>query len=388
MATPDRRTDNRRPSHSGGAVFTPTVRIAKISGIEIGINWTWLGIFALIVWSLAANAFPAAAPNRPWGVYLAMGLAAAVAFFASLLLHELGHALQARREGVQIDGITLWLFGGVARFAGQFPSAGAEFRIAIAGPVVTAVLAVLFAAAAAGWPQPGAVASVFAWLAYINAALLFFNLIPAFPLDGGRVLRAALWARTGDLITATHRAARVSRMLAFALVALGIIEVAGGQLGGLWLALIGWFVLEAGRAEEQQTATHRILHDISVGALMTTGPVTVELHDSLAQVAGKLAGTARHTAYPVVDDGEVCGLFRLQAFAEIDPAHWTGVTVAETLRSRDQLPVFTPQMDAEDAAAELAAAEAGRGIVMDRGVLVGVLSMTDLVRALRFGTAV
>src|ERR671934_1087550 len=161
-----------------------SIALGRIAGIRIGINWSWLVVFALITWSLASGVFPSTNPGLSHGTYIAMAIAAAVLFFTSLLLHELGHAVVARREGMEIEGITLWLFGGVARFRGMFPSAGAEFRIAIAGPLVSLLLGVGFVLIALVPGLPRAVDGVVSWLGYINLTLLVFNLIPALPLDG------------------------------------------------------------------------------------------------------------------------------------------------------------------------------------------------------------
>src|ERR671915_1483705 len=176
--------------------------LGRLGGVQIRIHWSLLVVFALIVWTLAATVFPSQNPELSDGVHLAMAVVAAFLFFASVLLHELGHAWQAKRDGLEIDGITLWLFGGVAQFKGAFRTPGEEFRVAIAGPVVTVLLSggfVLLALAG----LPSAVDGVAAWLGYINLTLLLFNLIPALPLDGGRVLRAALWRARGDLGWAT-----------------------------------------------------------------------------------------------------------------------------------------------------------------------------------------
>src|SRR5215204_2875785 len=173
--------------------MNPTFQLGRIAGIRISANWSWLIVFALITWSLAVAVFPSQNPGFSDGEYVVMAVAAALLFFASLLLHELGHALQARREGVEIEGITLWLFGGVAKFRGMFPSAGAEFRIAIAGPLVSLALGTIFVLLAWKASLPEVADGVAAWLGYINLTLLVFNLLPALPLDGGRVLRSALW---------------------------------------------------------------------------------------------------------------------------------------------------------------------------------------------------
>ena len=187
-----------------------SIELGRIRGIRIGVNWSWFVVFALIVWTLADSVFPSQNPGYSTGAYIAMAIVAALAFFASLLAHELGHAFVALREGMQIDGITLWLFGGVARFKGSFPTAGGEFRIAIAGPIVSLLIGgACVALAVAPFPEP--VDGVLAWLGYINLVLLVFNLLPALPLDGGRVLRSALWKASGDFVAATRSAVLVSR---------------------------------------------------------------------------------------------------------------------------------------------------------------------------------
>ena len=197
------------------------VKLGEVAGIRIAVNWSWLVVFTLIVWTLADGVFPSQNPRLSGNTHLAMAVVAALLFFASILLHELGHAWEARREGLEVDGITLWLFGGVSQFKGGFPSAGAEFRIAIAGPLVSLILGVVFVLIAiAGLPS--AVDGVAAWLGYINLALLVFNLIPALPLDGGRVLRAALWQSRGDLGWATRVGTDIGRVFGYLLIAVGI----------------------------------------------------------------------------------------------------------------------------------------------------------------------
>jgi Zn-dependent protease len=227
-----------------------SVRIGRIAGIPIGINWTWAIVFVLFAWSLGETVFPATNPGLATSTYVAMAVVAELLFFASLLLHELGHAVVARREGMTIDGITLWLFGGVARFRGEFPSAGAEFRIAIAGPAVTAVLAAMFVGFARLTPLAAPVDGVVAWLGYINVLLLGFNLLPALPLDGGRVLRSALWKARDDFVSATWISSLVGRAFGIALIAVGVaLFLTHGAIGELWLALIGWFLYGAAKAE-------------------------------------------------------------------------------------------------------------------------------------------
>ena len=282
--------------------MNPTFSLGRIAGVKIGINWSWVIVFALIVWSLEAAVFPAQNPGLTTGAYATMAVVAAVLFFSSLLLHELGHAVQARREGVEIEGITLWLFGGVAQFKGQFPSAGAELRIAIAGPVVTALIGSAFVVLAVAAHLPSAVDGVVVWLGYINFLLLGFNLIPALPLDGGRVLRAALWARKRDFAAATRAAAEISRFFAFVLITFGVLLFfTEGAFSGAWLAFIGWFLLQAGAAEARYPLLREALSGLTVRNLMVADPVTADARETLGSFMNDVPGTARFTAYPVLD---------------------------------------------------------------------------------------
>src|SRR5919198_5138841 len=205
--------------------MTASFRLGRVFGIEIGANWTWLVVFALIVWSLEASVFPSQDKGLSHGTYWGMAAVATIAFFASILLHELGHALVARREGVVIDGITLWLFGGVARLRGQMPSAGAEFRIAVGGPLVSVAIATTLLLIAGLASLPKAVDGTVFWVGYINATLLVFNLIPALPLDGGRILHSGLWAWRGDLVWATKVGAAIGRGLGTLMIAAGIASL-------------------------------------------------------------------------------------------------------------------------------------------------------------------
>ena len=228
------------------------VRLGRVAGVSIGINWSWLIVVALITWSLAAEVFPATNEGLDTATYVAMALAATILYFGSLLLHEIAHALQARREGMQVSGITLWVFGGVARFSGSFPSAGAEFRVAFAGPLVTLVLGAAFLGAARLLRLPAEVDAVLSWLGLMNLFLFAFNMLPAVPLDGGRVLHSVLWKLRGSLAWATQVVGRLGQLL-------GLLMIAGGVLlalyedftSGLWLSLIGWFVAAAAAAETE-----------------------------------------------------------------------------------------------------------------------------------------
>jgi Zn-dependent protease/CBS domain-containing protein len=364
----------------------PTFQLGRIAGIRIGVNWSWLIVFALIVWSLADGVFPSQNPGLSDGEYIAMAIAAALLFFISLLLHELGHALQAKRDGVEIEGINLWLFGGVAQFKGGFPSAGAEFRIAVAGPLVSLALGALFVLLAGVAGLPSALDGVVAWLGYTNLILLVFNLLPALPLDGGRILRSALWQARGDLRWATAVAAGIGRGFGFLLIWAGILMfIFQGSFSGAWLAFIGWFLLQAASAEARYVATQQALAGLRVGDLMARDPVTVDADLSLGQFMDDVARSRRYTTYPVLDNGRPVGLLAFRSVAGVPRDKWDGHRVRETMMSREEVPILTEDEPAIDALLKLSSSDVNRGLVVDDGRLAGLLSITDLARALEVG---
>jgi Zn-dependent protease/predicted transcriptional regulator len=365
---------------------TTSIELGRIFGIRIGINWSWLVVFALISWTLAAGVFPETNPGLSDGAYIAMAIVAAVLFFVSLLLHELGHAFEAQREGMEIEGITLWLFGGVAKFKGMFPSAGAEFRIAIAGPLVSLALGVAFSLGAWAISTTDAVDAVVAWLGYINLALLVFNMLPALPLDGGRVLRSALWHFRGDFLTATRAAARFGRGFGVLLIAGGLfLFIVQGSFSGAWLAFIGWFLLQAATAEDRYALVSETLGGVRVRDLMVREPVTVPASMSIARFMDEIAWNRRYTSYPVVDGGRVVGLLAFRCVAEVPRSEWEERLVRDCMVPRERVPVFAEDDAAVDALAALSDTDLNRGIVLEDGRLTGFVSITDLARALEVG---
>lgn len=367
--------------------MTSTFRLGRVAGIEIGIHWSWLVVVALITWSLAAGVFPETNPGLSDTTYLVMALVAVPVFFATLLLHELGHALQAQREDMQIDGITLWVFGGVAKFAGHFPSAGAEFRIAIAGPLVTFVLGIAFLATSVLVPLPAAVDGTLHWLGYINLLLLAFNLLPAFPLDGGRVLRSALWARRHDERAATRLAAGFGRGFGQMLIIGGLLlAITGAVIGGIWFVFIGWFLVAAAEAEAAEVTARAALAGLRVADAMVPHPVTVDGERSIQAFVDDVFLHHRYTAYPVVDDGRPTGLVTFRDAAGVARAAWPTEHVADHRhRLRDVL-VLTPEQPLEDAWPALLSDPVRRALVTDAdGRLAGLLSSTDVMRILELG---
>ena len=363
-------------------MLSGNISLGRIGGVEVRINWSWLVIFALIVWTLADGVFPSTNPGLSGNTHLAMAIVAALLFVVSILLHELGHAWEARREGLEVDGITLWLFGGVSQFKGGFPSAGAEFRIAIAGPLVSLVLGVVFVLIAiAGLPS--AVDGVAAWLGYINLALLVFNLIPALPLDGGRVLRAALWQSKGDLAWATRVGTDIGRVFGYLFIGLGLaMFIFQGSFSGAWLAFIGWFLLQAATAEARYIATEAALHGLRVRDLMVRDPVTVDGDLTVGQFMDEVARSRRFTTYPVVDGGRPIGLLAFGSVAALPRSEWDSRRVREAMLPLDRVPLLTEDETAIDALTALSSPPSNRGLVVENGHLAGLLSITDLTRAL------
>lgn len=364
--------------------MTSSVRLGRIAGIELGVNWSWLIAAVLFTWVLADGVFPQTNPGLGDGVYLAMALVAVVVFFASLVAHEFGHTLEARREGVAIDGITLWVFGGVAKLAGPFPTPEAELRIALAGPAVSLVLGLLFLAVAALLPLPAAADGVVHWLGNTNLVLLAFNMLPALPLDGGRVLRALLWRSRRDFRAATRTAAALGRGFGQGLIVLGVLAVVvGGGAGGVWLAFIGWFLLGAADAEARAAELGGLVSGLRVADAMVRDPVVVAPDLSLEDFLERVFFAHRHTAYPVVDDGgRAQGIVSFRDALRLPRDRWQELRVADVMVPIERSDIFAPDLALEEAMRRLAGSQLRRALVVRGPELIGLLSVTDVVRLL------
>lgn len=366
-----------------------TFSLGRIAGVHVGVNWSVLLIFALIAYGLAGQQFPRAYPGYGTGAYVAAGLLTAVVFVGSLLSHELAHAVIARRNGLTVEGITLWLLGGVARLSGEAPNPRAELRIAGVGPFTSLVLGVLFAVVAilmrVGGLHGLAVGAM-AWLAGINLLLAVFNVIPAAPLDGGRLLRAVIWWRTGDRLKATLRATQAGRIFGWALIVFGLLTFLTGQFpGGLWLALIGWFLISAASAEGQQAAVRMALSGVPVERIMTRDPVTVSSSMTVEDFLSDYSLAHRHSAYPVVDDtGTAVGLVTHKRVAQVLPVDRGNVTLRQVSCGVDDVPRTAPAEPVADLLPRLGGCAEGRALVFTDGRLEGIVSLSDVTRALRW----
>lgn len=359
----------------------------RIRGVPVKIGWSWLIIFGLVFWSLASALFPATYPGLAGATYVTMAAVATVFFFVSILVHELSHTLRSLREGVPVRDISLWLFGGVSRADEPLPSPGAEFRVVAAGPLASLVLAVLFflvALAGRALGLPEAVVGVPDYLARINGLLLAFNLVPALPLDGGRLLHALLWWRSGDTHTATVYAAEAGRAFAAVLIAIGLVSLlTGNSFGGIWFLFLGWFLLQAVRQEVQSARVMQAFAGLRVQDLMTSQLTTVEPGMTIQEFADSLGRWPTHPAYPVLDHGRLVGMLLLRAAGTVPLGRRDEVRVADVMLSVDEVPVVR-RTDLVADAARVLSREPGRAVVRGEGgqEVAGLLSTTDLSRAL------
>jgi len=368
------------------------VRIGRIAGIEVGLHWSLAIVFVLIVWTLAGQVLPSVVPDQQQSAYWLVSVVAVVLFYVSLLSHEMGHALVATRLGVKVDGITLWIFGGVARLRGDAATPGSEVKIAIAGPLVSLVLAILFGVTTFALDATGGPALVeggIAWLAGTNAVLLLFNLIPAFPLDGGRLLRAWLWQRSGNKYRATSRAARLGRICAFVMMGLGLLSLfISGAISGLWLIFLGWFLMSAARSEESQVLLRGALSGLRVGDVMSRDPTTAPGWITVDEFMRSYVPMQRATAYPMKTfDGELDGLVTLTRLAQVPPEERHVKRVRDVGTGMDEVAKASPGEPVTAVLDRFSPADDGQMLVIDGGALVGLLSPGDITRALRAARA-
>lgn len=366
----------------------PSIRLGRIAGIQVGANAGVLVIVAILVFGLAAVRFPAAHPGRGAVAYVVTAVIAALLFLASLLAHEIAHALVAIRNGVQVDSITLWLFGGVAQLRGEMRSPGAEFAVAVIGPVTSLVLGGFFGAVAVGLNAAGAdglVVSAAAYLALVNVLLAIFNIIPAAPLDGGRVLRAALWKARGDRYAASVTAARAGRVFGYTMIGLGLVLVLFlGGLGGLWWALIGWFLVHAATAEEHHARLSQRLAGVRVADVMSPQPVTADPEAIVTAFVDGVAMRERFSTYPLTDaDGRLTGLVTLNRIRAVPWERRGSVRLRDIACPPDEVPTARPSEPVMDLLPRLAGCTDGRAVVVDDlGRAIGLVSPSDISRAL------
>lgn len=362
-------------------MLTKSVRLFSIFGFRISLDASWIFLAALIVWSLATGYFPDVLPGMSSAVYYAAAVVAALGMFASIVYHELAHALVARYYEIRIAGITLFIFGGVAELADEPPTAKSEFLVAIAGPISSFLLAGLLYIVAVYLPN-GTPAEVFAVLSYlmlINIVLAVFNLMPAFPLDGGRMLRAALWWYRGSLSWATRIASYLGAVLGIALMAFGAYNASqDAAVGGMWQILIGFFVFSAARSERRQMEMMESLRGISVGQLMRSAPPTVPGSTPVDQITARNSTAGgRDILIPVTDDDRMVGLVALSALEKIPPEQ-RSVPVRNQASPLTEAEQVSPDQSAMGALRQLGRARGNQAFVLQDGRIAGWIRAHDI----------
>jgi Zn-dependent protease/predicted transcriptional regulator len=366
--------------------LTSGYRVGSVLGFEVRVDPSWLVIFFLVFWSLAEAVFPDQYPQLTTLTHVTMGLAGSILFFASLLAHELSHALVSRSKGIPVDGITLFVFGGMAWTRREPDSPVDELLIAGVGPVTSFALAALFAlagrlAAAASGLGP-AVEGVMEYLAFINVALAIFNLMPGFPLDGGRVFRAITWHVTGDRAKATRWAVVGGRAFGTVLMVLGGAQaLTGAPLSGLWMLFVGWFLRGLAGSSLQQQLLRDLLRGSVAADIMSRDPEVVGARTSVADLVQHHFMRLRYASYPVVHDGRVVGLVTLEDVKRLPADAWAATTAGQVMTPLAACAVVSPLTSVEAALQEMSGPSArGRALVVDQGQLVGIVSASDVAR--------
>lgn len=368
------------------------VRLGRIAGISIGLHYSWFIIALLIALSLAQH-FRAVAPQWSNLVTWIAAIVTGLLFFAALLLHELAHSLLAKGRGLRVRAITLFALGGVSQIEEEAPDAGSEFSIAIAGPITSLLIGLVLLGSAwlTGW-RPAAepstpVVSVLVWLGYINIMLAAFNMIPGYPLDGGRVLRAVIWWVTGNADRATRWAAQLGQTVAFLFIFWGLYRFfVGANFGGLWLAFIGWFLLDAARASYVQVELIAGLRERRVSEIMDPNCVTVEGHLSLQDLVDQHVLRTGRRCFVVVQNGRVSGLITTHELKKIDRNEWPQTSVQSVMRPVAQLRTVAPDTPALQALELMSREDINQLPVLADGHLVGIFSRGYLLRFLKTQT--
>jgi Zn-dependent protease len=362
------------------------IQLGKIAGIPIGINWSIIFIFILFAWEVSDLVLPTYHPHNSTGLYWAVGIATTVVFFASLLMHEVSHAVVARHNGVGVRRITLWLFGGVSELESEALTPGADFRIAVVGPVTSLVIAGVFGAIALSFHQgrgaEGVVIAAIGWLAWMNLLLGVFNLIPGAPLDGGRVLRALVWRRSGDRAHAATVATQSGEVFGYLFIVVGVLEFVTVSIFGLWLVFMGWFLLIAARTEQSSVVMRSSLANVRVDDVMTAHPTTFDPTMTVADLVDHELYRLHFGTFPLVEaDGTLFGLTTVARVRHVPPDRRASTRLIDVAVPLRDVPVGSPGTPVVDLLARMQSSPDGRALVTDeKGQLVGVVSPTDVAR--------
>jgi Zn-dependent protease/predicted transcriptional regulator len=366
------------------------IDLFRVFGIQIAIDYSWLVIFALVLWSLSAGYFPHYYPGHSWSAYLGVGLISTFLFFVSVLTHELAHAVVGNRLGQEVKRITLYIFGGMAHLSGEPKTAGVEFKIAVVGPLTSLLLGAGFWLVSSALKSAGIEAlwtSTFSYLAFINVALAVFNLLPGFPLDGGRLLRAYLWHKTGDLRAASSRAADWGGGIAVGLMILGALQIfAGALVGGLWLIFIGMFLRGAARASYYGVVVEQALGNTRVRDIMIEEPVSIDPETSISDAIEDYFLRYGYGGFPVGGNGRIDGLVSLAMVQRCPKEERAKQRVREIMRSDLEEISIEPDVTVSQAMQRMTDMDAGRLLVMQDGRLRGLITRAGVIRFIQLKT--
>jgi Zn-dependent protease/predicted transcriptional regulator len=366
-----------------GGLTSGAIYLFQVYGIKVTLNYSWLIIFALVVWGLSAGYFPHFFPDYGTAIYWAAGVVAALFFFASILIHELSHSITAVRLGIQIPEITLFVFGGVAHIAEEPADPETELKIAIVGPLASFALALIFwiIYVAIMGSVPTIITAIFEYLAWINLALGVFNLVPGYPLDGGRIFRALVWWRTGSVTKATKWASDIGKGFAWALMILGALEIFGGSLvGGLWLIFIGMFLRGIAATGYQEIMVRQSLEGVSVDKVMVEDVVSVPPGLSLEEVAQEYFLRYGHGGFPVMQEGKAIGVISLTNLKDVPAEERRTKTVREMMIPLDAAIQIRADDSLVEALKKMTQAGVGRLLVMRGDRCVGMITKSGLLR--------
>ncbi|WP_213456932.1 site-2 protease family protein [Rhizomonospora bruguierae] len=363
------------------------LRLGRWAGVPVDANIGVIVIVMLVGIGLAVGRFPALYPGLSMAAYIGAGIVAGLLLVLSILLHELSHAVVARATGLNVEGITLWLLGGVTRLRGEPRSPRADLAVAVVGPGTSLVLGGVFAALSAGLSAthavPGLVVGTLAYLALANLVLGVFNLVPAAPLDGGRVLRALVWWGTGDRTRAELAATRAGRVFGFVLIGLGIAEIVLLRgFGGLWLVILGWFVLQLANAEQRQARVGERLRGVPVRRVMSSAPITATADTNVARFLDEVALRQPYSTYPLVDaDHRLTGLVTLNRIRAIPTDQREHTRLGDIACPVGEVPQTDPDESVADLLPRMDGCSDGRAVALDdQHRVVGVVSPRDIAR--------
>jgi Zn-dependent protease len=364
-------------------------KIGKIGGIDIKLNYSWFFIFLLITWSLATTYLPNQYPGKSEYFYWGIGAASALSLYVSILIHELAHSAVAKRNGLGINSITLHFFGGVSEINEESSNPKTEAIMAFAGPLSSLIIGGLLLALnyIFGNGLPYFLEAVIFYSGYVNIALALFNMIPAFPLDGGRVFRALLWRRNGNIVKSTRTASGVAGFISVLFMVLGFLSLfSGGSLNGLLLVFIGMFINGSSKAGLSQTIISEALGEMHVREMMTREVRFVGPDVTLQRLIEEWFNVYKHQGYPVTQDGELVGIVTNEDVRKVDPDNRSTITVGDVMRKKNDVVFATLDEKASDALLKMAKNNVGRLPVVEDGKLVGIITRSDFNKVIQMKT--